>query len=91
MSNDEKISIMFSTIAGSFSLVDFKTILDIILIILSILNILIILMFKLKAYLKDKKLDKDELKDLSNDFKSLKEKIEEGEDLCKTISKKSKN
>ena len=83
--NEDKISIFLSTAFASFSLVDFKTILDIVLIVLSILNILIVLFIKLRRYLKDGKLDENEKKDLSNDFKELKENVdklkEKGEEV----------
>lgn len=75
--NEDKISIFLSTAFASFSLVDFKTILDIVLIVLSILNILIVLFIKLRHYLKDGKLDEEEKKDLSSDLKNLKDKAKE--------------
>ena len=82
MTNEEKISICFSTICGRVSLIDFKTMLDIILICLSILNLLLILAFKFKNYLKDKKLDAKEIEDISNDFEKLKNLVEEGEEIA---------
>ena len=56
----------------SISLTDFRNWLDIVLIILSIINISIILIIKLRRYLKDGKLDKDEISDLANDYDHLK-------------------
>lgn len=75
---EEEMSILTSTIFASISLVDFKTILDIALLVLSIINILIVILIKLKRYLKDKKLDKNEIDDLNNDFKNLHDRIKEG-------------
>ena len=56
----------------SISLTDFRNWLDIVLIILSIINISIILIIKLRRYLKDGKLDKDEISDLASDYAHLK-------------------
>lgn len=75
---EEEMSILTSTIFASISLVDFKTILDIALLVLSIINILIVILIKLKRYLKDKKLDKNEIDDLNNDLKNLHDTIKEG-------------
>lgn len=75
---EEEMSILTSTIFASISLVDFKTILDIALLVLSIINILIVILIKLKRYLKDKKLDKNEIDDLNNEFKNLHDTIKEG-------------
>lgn len=75
---EEEMSILTSTIFASISLVDFKTILDIALLVLSIINILIVILIKLKRYLKDKKLDKNEIEDLNNDLKNLHDTIKEG-------------
>lgn len=72
---EEKISLVLSTVFASVSLVDFKTILDIILLIASIINIIIIIVIKLVRYLKDKKLSDEELQDLQNDFNKLNDKI----------------
>lgn len=80
MNAREKIQVSFSMVAGSVSLIDFKTILDIILIVLSILNVLLILFFKLKDYLKDGKLDKAEKEDLKQDVNTLKKLIKKGEE-----------
>ena len=75
---EEEMSILTSTIFASISLVDFKTILDIALLVLSIINILIVILIKLKRYLKDKKLDKNEIDDLNNVLKNLHDTIKEG-------------
>lgn len=56
----------------SISITDFRNWLDIVLIILSIINISIILIIKLRRYLKDGKLDNDEISDLANDYEHLK-------------------
>lgn len=72
---EDKISIAFSAIFASISLIDFKTILDIVLLIASIINIIIVIVIKLIRYLKDKKLDDNELEDLQNDFNKLNDKI----------------
>ncbi len=56
----------------SISITDFRNWLDIVLIILSIINISIILIIKLRRYLKDGKLDKDEISDLASDYAHLK-------------------
>lgn len=81
MENEDKISIFLSTIFASISLVDFKTILDIILILLSIVNILVIIIIKFVRYYKnDGKIDKEELEDITQDVDKLKNKIKEGEE-----------
>lgn len=72
---EEKGSIILSTICASISLVDFKTILDIILISISILNIAIVLIIKLYRYLKDGKLTKEEIDDLKATGEELNEAI----------------
>lgn len=85
MYNEEKISIVLSTVFASISLVDFKTILDIILISLSIVNIFVIIICKVVRYYKnDGKLDEEEKEDLKQDFDKLKNKIKEGEDKWQT-------
>ena len=71
MYKEDKISILISTVTGSFALHDIKTVLDIVLLVLSILNIIIVLVFKLCRYLKDGKLDNEEKADLKKDLKSL--------------------
>lgn len=81
MENEDRISIFLSTIFASISLVDFKTILDIVLISLSIVNILVIIIIKVVRYYKnDGKIDKEELEDISQDVNKLKNKIKEGEE-----------
>lgn len=81
MENEDRISIFLSTIFASISLVDFKTILDIVLISLSIVNILVIIVIKVVRYYKnDGKIDEEEKEDLKQDFGKLKNKIKEGED-----------
>ena len=68
----EEISVaILSTFGITISLAEFKTILDIILLIVSILNLLIILFFKLRRYLKDGKLTEEEKADLINDITKL--------------------
>ena len=59
----------------SITLSDFRNWLDIILIILSIINISIILIIKIRRYLKDGKLDNDEVKDISNDLENIRKTI----------------
>ena len=75
---EEDISILMSTFFASISIVDFKTVLDITLLVLSILNILIVILIKFKRYIKDKKLDENEIEDLNNDLKNLNDTIKEG-------------
>lgn len=72
---DEKISICLSSVIGTISLVDFKTILDIILLVISILNIVIVIIIKVWRYLGDKQLDKNEKADLMQDITKLKNNI----------------
>ena len=68
----EEISVaILSTFGITISLAEFKTILDIILLIVSILNLLIILFFKLRKYLKDGKLTEEEKADLIKDIKTI--------------------
>jgi len=68
----EEISVaILSTFGITISLAEFKTILDIILLIVSILNLLIILILKLRKYLKDGKLTEEEKADLINDITKL--------------------
>ena len=76
--NEEKASMILSTICASVSLVDFKTILDIVLLSISILNILIVLVIKLYRYLKDGKLTEDEIKDIEETSNELKNTINKG-------------
>lgn len=76
--NEEKTSMILSTICASVSLVDFKSILDIVLISISILNILIVLIIKLFRYLKDGKLTEDEIKDIEATTNELNNTIKKG-------------
>jgi len=73
--NEEKASVILSTFCASVSLVDFKTILDIILIVISILNIVIVLIIKLYRYLKDGKLTDEEIKDLKETSEEIENKL----------------
>ncbi len=75
MRNEDITTFSLSAIGLSVSLTDFKNWLDIILIILSILNVSIILLIKLRKYLKDGKLDKDEIKDISEDINHIKDDV----------------
>ena len=75
MGNDEISTYSLSALGLSVSIVDFRNWLDIILIILSIVNILIIIFFKVKKYLKDKKIDDNEKEDLLNEISNLKDTI----------------
>lgn len=79
MMQEDKINVILSTLGVSVSLMDFKTILDIVLLVISILNIIVMIIIKLCRYLKDKKLDNDEIDDLQNDFNDLKNIIKKGE------------
>ena len=76
MSNEELTTYTLSGIGLSVSIIDFKNWLDIVLIVLSIINIVIIILFKLKKYLSDKRIDDDEKRDLLNEISNLKETIE---------------
>lgn len=71
MKYEEISTAILSTFGITISLAEFKTILDIILLIVSILNLLIILFFKLRKYLKDGKLTEEEKADLINDITKL--------------------
>lgn len=65
----ENFSIFISSIIGTYSLENFNTIIDTILLIISILNISIVLIFKICRYLKnDGKIDKEEAKDIKKDL-----------------------
>lgn len=75
MRNEDITTFSLSAIGLSVSLTDFKNWLDIILIVLSILNVSIILFIKLRKYLKDGKLDKDEIKDLSDDVIRIEDEV----------------
>lgn len=75
MRNEDITTFSLSALGLSVSLTDFKNWLDIILIVLSILNVSIILFIKLRKYLKDGKLDKDEIKDLSDDIIRIEDEV----------------
>lgn len=83
MQNEDKFTIALSTLTASISLVDFKTILDIVLIILSIVNLLVIIGVKIVKGIKEKKLDyNDTLSDakkLNDEIKELRQKLKEKE------------
>ena len=64
-----------SLIGLSVTLTDFRNWLDIVLIILSIINILVILIIKLRKYLKDGKLDKDEISDMMEDYNRIQNEL----------------
>lgn len=73
---DEKISLCVSSVIGTISLVDFKTILDIVLLVISIINIIIVICIKVWRYLgNDKQLDKNEKADIKQDMNALKSNI----------------
>lgn len=80
MMQEEKVNVALSAICASVSLMDFKTILDIVLLVVSILNITIMIIIKLVRYLKDKKLTPEEKADLQNDFNTLNDLIKKGEE-----------
>ena len=80
MMQEEKVNVALSAICASVSLMDFKTILDIVLLVVSILNITIMIIIKLVRYLKDKKLTPEEKADLNNDFNTLNDLIKKGEE-----------
>lgn len=92
MNKEENFALLFSSVSGSIALVDFKNILDIVLICLSIVQILVIIILKVVRYYKnDGKISNDEMADLKNDGKTLvdnvnalKENLEgkEGEETC---------
>lgn len=79
MMQEDKFNVILSTLGVSVSLMDFKTILDIVLLAISILNIVVMIIIKLCRYLKDKKLDNEEVEDLQHDFNDLKDIIKKGE------------
>lgn len=92
MNKEENFALLFSSVSGSIALVDFKNILDIVLICLSIVQILVIIILKVVRYYKnDGKISSDEMEDLKKDGKTLvdnvntlKENLEqkEGEETC---------
>lgn len=67
----------FSLILG-ISISEVETILSIICLLFSISMALLTIILKLKTYLQDGKLDKEELEDLTGDIKKIQDKIEEG-------------
>lgn len=77
MKYEEISTAILSTFGITISLAEFKTILDIILLIVSILNLLIILFFKLRRYLKDGKLTEEEKADLIKDIKTIQNTAEQ--------------
>lgn len=83
MQNEDKLTIALSTLSAGISLVDFKTILDIVLIILSIVNLLVIIGVKIVKGIKEKKLNyNDTLSDaqkLNDEIKELRQKLKEKE------------
>lgn len=83
MQNEDKITIALSTLTASISLVDFKTILDIVLIILSIVNLLVIIGVKIVKGIKEKKFNYDDIlsdaQKLNNEIKELRQKLKEKE------------
>lgn len=68
--NYDKISVCFSSLFASFSLMDLENILSIIILILSIINILIVLASKIYNKLKDGKLTKEEINEIKNDIQT---------------------
>lgn len=80
----ENISVsIMSTLGIAVSLADFKTYLDIILIIISILNITIIFIIRMIKYSKDGKIDEHEKQDLINDIQTLQNTINHFEEKLK--------
>ena len=75
MKTEDITTATLSVFGLSVTLSDFRNWLDIVLIILSIINISIILIIKLRRYLRDGKLDQDEINDLENDAKSIQNEI----------------
>lgn len=68
--NYDKISVCFSSLFASFSLMDLENILSIIILILSIINILIVLASKIYNKLKDGKLTKEEINEIKSDIET---------------------
>jgi hypothetical protein len=86
----DQLASFVSLMIGTYSLVDFKTALDIALLILSIVNLLIILISKIIMYFKnDGKIDKQEFEEIKNDATEIAQKVKEGEEACRKIKKKS--
>lgn len=75
MKTEDITTATLSVFGLSVTLSDFRNWLDIVLIILSIINISIILIIKLRRYLRDGKLDQDEINDLENDAKNIQNEI----------------
>lgn len=75
--NYDKISVCFSSLFASFSLMDLENILSIIILILSIINILIVLASKIYNKLKDGKLTKEEISEIKNDIQTAFNEVEE--------------
>ena len=75
--NYDKISVCFSSLFASFSLMDLENILSIIILILSIINILIVLASKIYNKLKDGKLTKEEISEIKSDIQSAINEVEE--------------
>lgn len=75
--NYDKISVCFSSLFASFSLMDLENILSIIILILSIINILIVLASKIYNKLKDGKLTKEEINEIKNDIQTAFNEVEE--------------
>ena len=67
--NYDKISVCVSSLFASFSLIDLENILSIIILILSIINILIVLASKIYNKIKDGKLTREEMQEISEDIK----------------------
>ena len=75
MKTEDITTATLSVFGLSVTLSDFRNWLDIVLIVLSIINISIILIIKLRRYLRDGKLDQDEINDLENDAKNIHNEI----------------
>lgn len=75
--NYDKISVCFSSLFASFSLMDLENILSIIILILSIINILIVLASKIYNKLKDGKLTKEEINEIKSDIQTAINEVEE--------------
>ena len=75
MKTEDITTATLSVFGLSVTLSDFRNWLDIVLIVLSIINISIILIIKLRRYLRDGKLDQDEIDDLENDANNIHNEI----------------
>ena len=75
MKTEDITTATLSVFGLSVTLTDFRNWLDIVLIVLSIINISIILIIKLRRYLRDGKLDQDEIDDLENDANNIHNEI----------------